>query len=77
MTRMIKTMAFATVSVIAISVANGPAAAQEVPVQCRGNVTTNSIECGDGADTTGNDTSAYGDGAIASDNNATAVGSGA
>ena len=75
MTGQIRTMAYAAASVIAMSVAATAAFGQEIPVQCRGDITDDKIECGDGANTTGDDTTAYGDGAQASDVNATAVGS--
>ena len=77
MTGLIRTMALTAASAIAIGIAAGPAFAQEIPVSCRGNVTADSIECGDGADTTGDDTTAYGDGALATDVNSTSIGSGA
>lgn len=77
MTRLIRNLALAAVSSIAIGIAANSASAQEVAVQCRGDVTADSIECGDGANTTGDDTTAFGDGSLASNVNATAVGSGA
>ena len=60
MTGLIRTVVLTAASTIAIGAA-ATASAQEVPVACRGDVTEDRIECGDGAETTGDDSTAYGD----------------
>ena len=68
MTGLIRTMALTAASVIAIGVAGTTSAsAQEVNVDCRSDPTEDRTECGDGANTNGDDTTAYGADAQATD----------